>query len=121
MTKGYAIDFITNTVTVTKQFLRNSEVIDSVEFGLMLRFRELNLSIITKPSTPKKKTRITYAMMLKYIALLEESDKYKAEFDVVRAESKTTPNPYNYVLTWFKHTFASYGKIPERDQNFKII
>ena len=63
----------------------------------------------------------TYDKMQKYIALLDESEKYQKEFAAVLVESRVYDASYAYVLKWFKDTFPSYGKQPERDANLKIV
>ena len=67
---------------------------------------------------------ITAVMLiaLRFIpTLLEEADKYKAEFAAVKNESTAQNMPYAYVQKWFKKTFPCYGKQPERNENLKIV
>ena len=121
MNKPYAIDFTTNTVTVTKKFLEAAQMIGTPEFNTMMQIREMGMTIITKAPAKKKNTKLTYDKMKKYIALLDEAEKYQKEFDAVLVESKAYDSAYAYVLKWFKKTFPSYGKQPERDANLKIV
>ena len=121
MNKPYAIDFTTNTVTVTKKFLEAAQMIGTPEFNTMMQIREMGMTIITKAPAKKKNTKLTYDKMKKYIALLDEAEKYQTEFDVVLNESKAYDASYAYVLKWFKKTFPNYGKQPERDANLKIV
>ena len=120
MNKPYAIDFTTNTVTVTKKFLEAASMIGTTEFNTMVQLRQMNLTIVTK-APAKKKGKLTYDKMQKYISLLDEAEKYQTEFDVVLNESKAYDASYAYVLKWFKKTFPNYGKQPERDTNLKIV
>ena len=120
MNKPYAIDFTTNTVTVTKKFLEAASMIGTTEFNTMMQLRQMNLTIVTK-APAKKKANLTYAKMQKYINLLDEAEKYQAEFERVQIESLAYDSSYAYVLKWFKKTFPSYGKQPERDANLKIV
>ena len=120
MNKPYAIDFTTNTVTVTKKFLEAASMIGTTEFNTMMQLRQMNLTIVTK-APAKKKSKLTYDKMKKYIALLDEAEKYQTEFEVVLNESKAYDAAYAYVLKWFKKTFPNYGKQPERDANLKIV
>ena len=120
MNKPYAIDFTTNTVTVTKKFLEAASMIGTTEFNTMMQLRQMNLTIVTK-APAKKKSKLTYDKMKKYIALLDEAEKYQTEFEVVLNESKAYDASYAYVLKWFKKTFPNYGKQPERDANLKIV
>lgn len=121
MNKPYAIDFTTNTVTVTKKFLEAAQMIGTIEFDTMMKIREMGMTIITKTPAKKKNTKLTYDKMQKYISLLDEVEKYQAEFERVQIESLAYDASYAYVLKWFKKTFPSYGKQPERDANLKIV
>ena len=121
MNKPYAIDFTTNTVTVTKKFLEAAQMIGTPEFNTMMQIREMGMTIITKDPAKKKNTKLTYDKMQKYINLLDEAEKYQAEFERVQIESLAYDASYAYVLKWFKKTFPSYGKQPERDANLKIV
>ena len=120
MNKPYAIDFTTNTVTVTKKFLEAASMIGTTEFNTMMQLRQMNLTIVTK-APAKKKSKLTYDKMKKYISLLDEAEKYQTEFDVVLNESRAYDASYAYVLKWFRKTFPNYGKQPERDANLKIV
>ena len=121
MNKPYAIDFTTNTVTVTKKFLEAAQMIGTPEFNTMMQIREMGMTIITKAPAKKRNTKLTYDKMQKYINLLDEAEKYQAEFERVQIESLAYDASYAYVLKWFKKTFPSYGKQPERDANLKIV
>lgn len=121
MNKAYAIDFTTNTVTITKKFQEAASQIGTQEFNIMMQLRQMNLTIVTKAPSKKKNPKLTYDKMKKYIALLDEAEKYKTEFDAVLVESKAYDASYAYVLKWFKKTFPNYGKQPERDANLKIV
>ena len=121
MNKPYAIDFTTNTVTVTKKFLEAAQMIGTPEFNTMMQIREMGMTIITKAPAKKKNTKLTYDKKQKYINLLDEAEKYQAEFERVQIESLAYDASYAYVLKWFKKTFPSYGKQPERDANLKIV
>ena len=121
MNKPYAIDFTTNTVTVTKKFLEAAQMIGTPEFNTMMQIREMGMTIITKAPAKKKNTKLTYDKMQRYINLLDEAEKYQAEFERVQIESLAYDASYAYVLKWFKKTFPSYGKQPERDANLKIV
>ena len=121
MNKPYAIDFTTNTVTVTKKFLEAAQMIGTPEFNTMMQIREMGMTIITKAPAKKKNTKLTYDKMQKYINLLDEAEKYQAEFERVQIESLAYDASYAYVLKWFKKTFPNYGKLPERNAELKII
>ena len=50
---GYQINFVTNTVTVTRKFLEDASLIGTDAFNIMLQLRQMNLTIVVK--TPAKK------------------------------------------------------------------
>lgn len=50
---GYQIDFVTNTVTVTRKFQAAASQIGTEEFNTMMQLRQMNMTILVK--TPNKK------------------------------------------------------------------
>jgi len=121
MTKSYTIDYAKNMITVTAKFHKAAGQIGTDAYNLMAELRKLNMPIAVKAPAQKKSNTVTYAKMKKYISLMDEADKYMAEFEAVIEESKATNKAYAYVLSWFKKTFPHYGKQPERDANLKIV
>ena len=120
--KNYEINFATNTITITQKFAKEASQISTEAFKTMMELRQLGMSIITKaPVQKKKNSNLTYAKMERYISLLEDAEKYQAEFKAVCAESQAMKVPYVYVSNWFKQTFPNYGKLPERNAELKII
>ena len=118
---GYQINFVTNTVTVTRKFQEASSQIGTEEFNIMKQLHEMNLTILVKTPNKKKSTALTYAKMQKFISCLDEADKYQTMFDAVRKESKGMPAPYKYVVSWFHNTFPKYGQLPEHDADMRIV
>ena len=119
--KNYSINFATNTITLTQKFAKEASQIGTEAFKTMMELRQLGMTIITKEPVQKKNTNLTYKKMEKYISLLEDAEKYQAEFKAVCAESLAMKVPYVYVQNWFKKTFPNYGKLPERNAELKII
>lgn len=119
--KNYEINFAANTITITQKFAKEASQIGTEAFKTMLELRQLGMTIITKTPAKKKNTSLTYAKMETYISLLEDAEKYQSEFDAVCAESLAMKAPYAYVQKWFKETFPNYGKLPERNEQMKII
>lgn len=118
---GYQINFVTNTVTVTRKFQEASSQIGTEEFNIMMQLRQMNLTIVVKAPVKKKSAALTYAKMQKFISCLDEADKYQHMFDAIREESKGMPNPYQHVVSWFHQTFPKYGKLPEHDADMRIV
>ena len=119
--KNYEINFATNTITITQKFAQEASQIGTESFKTMMELLQLGMTIITKTPAKKKNTSLTYAKMETYISLLEDAEKYQAEFKAVCAESLAMKVPYVYVSNWFKKTFPNYGKLPERNAELKII
>ena len=120
--KNYEINFTTNTITITQKFAKEASQIGTDAFKTMMELRELGMTIVTKTPVQKKKNpSLTYQKMERYIALLEDAEKYQAEFKTVCAESLAMKAPYAYVSNWFKKTFPNYGKQPQRNEKMKII
>ena len=119
--KNYEINFAANTITITKKFAQEASQIGTEAFKTMMELRQLGMTIITKTPAKKKNTSLTYAKMETYISLLEDAEKYQAEFKAVCAESQAMKVPYVYVSNWFKKTFPNYGKLPERNAEMKIV
>ena len=118
---GYSIDFVSNTVTITRKFRDAASQLNTPEFNIMNQLREMNLTILVKAPNKKKSTALTYAKMQKFISCLDEADKYQTMFDAVRKESKGMPAPYKYVVSWFHNTFPKYGQMPEHDADMRIV
>ena len=118
---GYSIDFVSNTVTITRKFRDAASQLNTPEFNIMNQLREMNLTILVKAPNKKKSTALTYAKMQKFISCLDEADKYQTMFDTVRKESKGMPAPYKYVVSWFYNTFPKYGQMPEHDADMRIV
>ena len=119
--KNYEINFTTNTITITQKFAKEASQIGTDAFKTMMDLRQLGMTIVTKAPVHKKTSSLTYKQMERYIALLEDAEKYQAEFKTVCAESLAMKAPYAYVSNWFKKTFPNYGKQPQRNEKMKII
>lgn len=118
---GYQIDFVTNTVTVTRKFQAAASQIGTEEFNTMMQLRQMNMTILVKTPNKKKSVALTYVKMQKFISCLDEADKYQRMFDAIRNESKGMPNPYQHVVSWFHKTFPKYGKLLEHDAEMRIV
>lgn len=119
--KGYKVDFAKETIVVTKKFMEEASVINSAAFKEMLMLRKLGMAIVVREVKPRKKNTITFAQMIQYISLVEHSDAYLAEFNVIRAEAGSKNARYNRVLKWFLKTFPNFYELPALNEKNKII
>ena len=112
---SYKIDFINNTMTITKSFERAAKNPYSEEYKLVQKIPAnfLTMQLVRKASTAVKRTNpfkgLTYAAMEQYI-LREGNNDLMREFETVRERSMIAPNPYLLVRNWFIQRFPEYMK-----------
>lgn len=124
---GYAIDYIENTITVTKKFLKEAGVIGSPAYKELAQVRKdlPHFQIVQREIAKKqgKKTygKLTYEVMREFIEVKEEeyaSDVLK-EFEQIQKLSKIRSGSYAFVKSWFltryKEEFAQETEL-EADQ-----
>ena len=59
--------------------------------------------------------------MKQYISCLAESETYQKQYETVCKAAKSYNNPIIKVRKWFNTTFPNYNKLPEFDENGRII
>ncbi len=101
----YAIDFASNTVTVTKAFLEGASQMGTKDYNTMMELRTLNMRIVPEVVRhPNRKASWTFAKMERYL------DKFgNAETKAKYAELKAS-KPYPSVWSWFVATYPDYRK-----------
>ena len=120
--KGYEINYITNTITVSKKFLEQASTLGGDTYETMAQLRALGMPIIPEKAKKRKApTRLTYQKMRHYISCLADSQTYLAQFEAARIASHGNQDPYGYVLNWFEDTFPNHTAVPEFDENFRIV
>lgn len=120
--KGYEINYITNTITVSKKFLEQASTLGGNTYETMKALRELGMPIIPEKTKKRKaSSRLTYKQMLHHISCLADARHYLAEFEAVRKASKGEEHPYKYVENWYESTFPNHAAVPEFDENFRIV
>lgn len=129
--QNYFINHITNTVTVTKKFFNDAALIENEAFELMQKFKNMGLKIEVEQRKPREskatakelKRHITYQMMAGYISYTENAEALMEEFEIMKELAKES-NPrraHAMVLEWFHENCPDYGKIPEFDENLKVV
>ena len=129
--QNYFINHITNTVTVTKKFFNDAALIENEAFELMQKFKNMGLKIEVEQRKPREskatakelKRHITYQMMAGYISHTENAEELMEEFEIMKELAKES-NPrraHAMVLEWFHENCPDYGKIPEFDENLKVV
>ena len=122
---SYKIDFINNTMTITKTFERAANNPYSEEYKLVQKIRAdfPTMQLVRKASTAAKRPNpfkgLTYAAMERYI-LCEGSSELMSEFEKVRERSAIAPNPYLLVRDWFVQRFPEYMEQRNEGQELHI-
>ena len=112
-TNSYKIDFINNTMTITKSFERAANNPYSEEYKLVQKIRAdfPTMQFVRKASAAVKQPNpfkgLTYAAMEQYI-LREGNDDLMSEFEALRERCAIAPNPYLLVRNWFIQRFPAY-------------
>ena len=126
-THSYEINHAKKMVTVTRKFLENATQYNSKEFKLMMQFERLGLRVVqqkrtVKPRTENSKPRLlTYQMMKDYIAMLDDAEEMKGDFETLCTSVKSCPDRLKKVNDWFRKTFPNYDAIPEFDEEYRIV
>ena len=123
MKNTYKIDFVNNTLTMSKAFEEALNNPASEEYKLFLQLRAdfPGLTIIRKTRRAPKKARptknLTYKHMEQYMSVFQNADELLAQFKVVKECSQQQPSPYKFVLNWFKTQFPKYKELPDFGNN----
>ena len=120
--KGYKLDFISNTIVITKKFAKEASELNSPAYKMMMELRSLDLPItVSRQKKHKNKSKITYAMMKKHINCLSEKEAYLAEFEAVKEAACAEKNAYLYVLNWYEATFPNHENVPQFNEKNQIV
>lgn len=121
--KNYKIDFVANTLTITKAFEDAASNPYSEEYKLFQQIRAdfPGIQIVRKTRRPSKTARtnknLTYANMEKYMSVFENAAELLTQFEIVKTCSQKESNPYQYVKSWFEAQFPDYKELPDFGTN----
>lgn len=124
--KGYKIDFVNRTITITHWFQKAANVEKSTEYKTLKRltkdFPDFEISFAAPRSKKSSGQRLTYDMMIQYICKQEDSEKLLKDFSEVRySKDCLTPAKYGVVKKWFMTRFPNYNQMTQFDENGNII
>lgn len=110
-TTTFTLDFIANTMTITKAFERMANCIGSEEYKMLVQIKKdfPTMQIVRKAPAavrPSPYMGLTYATMEQYIEA--NAAELLEEFWTVREMAKITPNAYLYVRNWFLKHLPEY-------------
>ncbi len=104
-----------DTAIVTKAFEKKAKIFGTDEYKLWRAYQQEwpNAKMTTKKiaRNPQKKTNrnLTFDNMAAYIITVADSEKWLAEFELVKRRSKIQKHPYGFVRDWFVSRFPDYA------------
>lgn len=119
---GYEINYIENTVTVTKSFLKEAGIIGSAAYTELAQIRRdypdftIAQREIAKKPGKKAYGKLTYKVMGEFISAQEEAEKAPVvleEFKRVKELSKAYSGSYTFVKTWFLNRYKDVFALDE--------
>ena len=110
---GYEINYVENTIIVTKSFLKKAGTIGSKEYNELAKVRKdfpdfrIQQREITKKQGKKTYGKLTYKVMAEFIEAQEEENASAilTEFQRVQQLSKIQAGSYAFVKTWFLNRY----------------
>ena len=122
---GYSYDALTNTLTVTKTFMKKASQYGTAEYNIIKGLRgdnpNMKFDIIERTATKSEERPVTakYADMEHFIKQFpqERQDSLMERYKKVKALSKTHRSPYKFVLDWFLDYFPLYNTEAAFDEN----
>lgn len=132
----YEVNFLNNTITITKKFAKAASVLGSSEYNTLMMLKKDNpdftieLREIKKKEGKKTYRHLTFEVMEDIIIRIDGKDsKNLAAFETVKVQAKLQPSPYAYAKKWFlanyKDAMDAPFSIEEEKKNdkptFKLI
>ena len=104
--KKFAVDFMNKEIVVSAKYLRQSSVVDTPEYMMMLRMiNELpNFKVVVRQTARPMCRRFQPSyMQMEEIIRLKAEDPHAAleEFNNIRMFAVIHKSPYHHVLRWF--------------------
>lgn len=118
---GHYYDFDTNTLYVTKAYLKRAETYGTPECNslneMMAQFSGMKIEIHKKTRT---NNAISYEMMEGFIRIMPQAEWRMKEYQRIKQVSLAYKSPYKFVCAWFEKQFPYYGKLTAHDENGTI-
>lgn len=114
--QNYEINFVTNTITVTKQFLQDASQMGTEAFNQMLQLQELDMPISVREIKRKKTGPMwSFERMEFYLDHVENGAEYRKQYDALRGNSRAT------VWAWFRKNFPHCKKTPVLNEKCEYL
>ena len=120
--KQYRYNCLTNTLTLSRAFVRQAENTESEEYKFVKRMRDEipGLVVVRQPKQVHRRSpreNLSVKAMKDYIRCMRDSETRLAELDSVVSASKLQEHPLRYIRDWFMKNYPSYDSIPVFDED----
>lgn len=124
-TEGHYID--EDKLYVTENFHKAASQFGSVQYkkimDILSYYPEASVEVVSIGSskTTKEINVMSYEMMIRYICMLPEKEKYLKEMKRMKLRSHSQKSPYKFMRKWFADAFPDYIEKRVYDENGKLI
>lgn len=120
--KQYRYNCLTNTLTLSRAFVRQAENVESEEYKFVQRMRDEipGLDIVRQEKQVHRRSpraNLSVRAMRDYIQCVRDSEKRLEELDSVVSASKGQEHPLLYIREWFMKNYPVYNDIPVFDED----
>lgn len=120
--KQYRYNCLTNTLTLSRAFVRQAENTESEEYKFVKRMRDEipGLDIVRQEKQIHRRSpyaNLSVKAMREYIRCVRDSEKRLEELDSVVSASKGQEHPLLYIREWFMKNYPAYNDIPAFDED----
>jgi hypothetical protein len=124
--KQYRYNCLTNTLTLSRSFVRQAENVESEEYKFVQRMREEipGLDIVRQEKQVHRRSKyanLSVKAMKDYISCVRNSDERLAELDSVVSASRGQDHPIRYTREWFLENYPGYSSIPVFDEEGYLL
>ena len=124
--KQYRYNCLTNTLTLSRAFVRQAENVESEEYKFVQRMREEipGLDIVRQEKQIHRRSKyanLSVKAMKDYISCMRNSDERLAELDSVVSASRGQDHPIRYTREWFLENYPGYNSIPVFDEEGYLL
>jgi hypothetical protein len=124
--KQYRYNCLTNTLTLSRAFVRQAENVESEEYKFVQRMREEipGLDIVRQEKQVHRRSKyanLSVKAMKDYISCMRNSDERLAELDSVVSASRGQDHPIRYTREWFLENYPGYNSIPVFDEEGYLL
>ena len=124
--KQYRYNCLTNTLTLSRAFVRQAENTESEEYKFVKRMRDEipELDIVRQQKKVHRRSpraNLSVKAMKDYIRCVRDSEERLAELDSVVVASKLQDHPVRYIREWFMKKYPNYDCIPAFDDEGYLL